>query len=67
MTLAGERVSVAGMQNSRALLRMIRDTIEELGPVGALPSEEAVLQLYGPEPRHEAAAIVDALRRILAP
>jgi hypothetical protein len=46
---------------------MIRHTIEELGPPGALASEEAVLGLYGPEMVHEAQAICDALGRILAP
>lgn len=47
-------------------LAMIWETVETLGPVGALPSEEAVLNLYGPEPHHRAQAIVDALTRILA-
>lgn len=46
---------------------MIRETIETLGPPGVLPSGEAVLMLYGPEPIHEGQAIVDALRKILAP
>jgi hypothetical protein len=50
-----------------ASLRMIRETIETLGPPGVLPSGEAVLMLYGPEPIHEGQAIVDALRKILAP
>jgi hypothetical protein len=52
-------------QNAWAALRMIREAIETLGPPGALPSNEAVLMLYGPEPVHEGQAIVDALRRIL--
>jgi hypothetical protein len=34
---------------------MIRETIETLRPHGALPSNEAVLMLYGPEPIHEGA------------
>ena len=45
---------------------MIREAIEELGPVGVLPSQEAVIVRYGPEPVHEAQAIVDALASILA-
>jgi hypothetical protein len=49
-----------------AAIRMIREAVETLGPPGVLPSEEAVLQLYGPEPVHEAQAIVDALRKMLA-
>jgi hypothetical protein len=44
-------------------LRMIREAIETLGPPGVLPSQEAVITLYGPEPIHEAQAIVDALTR----
>jgi hypothetical protein len=35
------------------------------GPPGVLPSGEAVISLYGPEPIHEAEAIVDALAVIL--
>lgn len=61
-----DRVSASGHQEARALLRMIQETIETLGPPGALPSEEAVLNLYGPEPVHEAEAIVEALRKLLS-
>ena len=39
-----------------------RETIETLGPPGILPAEG----MYGPEPVHEAEAIVDALRKLLA-
>jgi hypothetical protein len=53
-------------QNAWAALRMIRETIETLGPPGALPSGEAVVMLYGPEPIHEGQAIVDALRKLLS-
>jgi hypothetical protein len=35
-------------QNALAALRMIRETIETLGPPSALPSKEAVLMLYEP-------------------
>jgi hypothetical protein len=52
-------------QSALTALRMIRETIETLGPPGALPSSEAVLMLYGPEPIHEGQAIVDALRKLL--
>jgi hypothetical protein len=45
---------------------MIRETIETLGPPGVLPSGEAVLMLYGPEPMHEGQPIVDALKKILS-
>jgi hypothetical protein len=43
---------------------MIREAIETLGPPGVLPSKEAMLMLYGPEPIHEGQAIVDALRKL---
>jgi hypothetical protein len=46
-------------------LHMIRETVEALGSPGVLPSQEAVIALYGPEPIHEAQAIVDALTQIL--
>jgi hypothetical protein len=49
-----------------AALRMIREAVETLGPPGILPSRDAVLEHYGPEPVHEAAAIVEALRKLLA-
>lgn len=47
-----------------ASLRMIRDAIGELfGPLANLESEEAVL-LRGPEPHHDAEAIIAALQRV---
>ena len=52
-------------KNAWAGLRLIRETVETLGPPGILPSGEAVISLYGPEPIHEAQAIVDALTAIL--
>jgi hypothetical protein len=45
---------------------MISEAVERLGPPGILPSEDAVLERYGPEPVHEAAAIVEALRKLLS-
>lgn len=49
-----------------AALRMVRDAIEELfGPAANLESEEAVL-LRGPEPHHDAEAIIAALQNIRA-
>ena len=44
---------------------MIREAVETLGPPGVLPSGEAVISLYGPEPIQEAQAIVDAMAAIL--
>ena len=48
-----------------AALLMIRETVETLGPVGILPSREALLQLYGPEPVHEATALAAAIRTLV--
>jgi hypothetical protein len=52
------------VQNARAALRMIREAIETLGPPGVLISEEEVLARYGPEPIHQATAIVEALTKM---
>jgi hypothetical protein len=49
-----------------AALRMIRETVETLGPPGILPSQDAVLEHYDPEPVYEATVIVEALRKMLA-
>lgn len=35
--------------------------IEQTCPAGVLPSEEAVLLLYGPEPVHEGEALAKAI------
>jgi hypothetical protein len=45
---------------------MIRETVETLGPPGILPSQDAVLEHYDPEPVYEATVIVEALRKMLA-
>lgn len=45
-------------------LAMIRDAVEELfGPAASLESPDAVL-LRGPEPHHEAEAVIAALQRV---
>ena len=56
---------LANYRNAWAGLHLIREAVETLGPPGVLPSGEAVISLYGPEPIHEAQAIVDALAAIL--
>jgi hypothetical protein len=56
---------LANYRNAWQGLRMIRETIETLAPPGVLPSQEAIVTLYGPEPIHEAQAIVDALTTVL--
>ena len=50
-------------QNAWAGLRMIREAVENLGPCASLISEEGVLATKGPEPIHEAEAIVEAITR----
>ena len=64
MTEAEREIWRQGAQNGKAALRMIRETVETLGPVGVLMSEEAVIGHYGPEPVHEAEAICEALVRM---
>lgn len=64
MTLEGPDPELTYHQNAWIALRMIRDAIEELGPVVALPSSEAVVMLYGPEPVHEAEALIEGIRKI---
>jgi hypothetical protein len=53
------------LREARNVLRMIREAVEEFGPVAALESEEATL-LRGPALVDEAMAIVEALGRIRA-
>jgi hypothetical protein len=48
------------MQNAWAALRMIRETVETLGPSGSACA-------IRPEPIHEATAIVEALTTLLGP
>jgi hypothetical protein len=54
------------MQNAWAALRMIREAVETFGPATSLDGEDAVL-LRGPEPVHEAEAIVEAIMRLATP
>ncbi|MCX5516174.1 hypothetical protein C3941_19480 [Kaistia algarum] len=54
------------VQAHAAAMRMVRDAIGEMfGPLASLESEEAVL-LRGPEPHHDAEAIIAALSRLRA-
>lgn len=49
---------------SAAARHMVREAIGELfGPVASLDSEEGVLH-RGPEPHHEAEAVIEALKRV---
>ncbi len=54
------------LQEAWAALQMIRETIETLGGVGVLPSEDAVLGLHGPLPGHEAGVLVEAIKATFA-
>ena len=56
------RDSVAEMSDARTYL--IREAIQEFGPVDALPSRESVPPPQRSNPVNEAAAIIDALRGI---
>lgn len=47
-------------------LRMVREAVETLGPPEAMRSEEAVLATLGPEPIHEAQAIIEGIQAIAA-
>ncbi|TIP09094.1 hypothetical protein [Mesorhizobium sp.] len=47
--------------SERTGLKLVRMAIEETCPAGVLPSEEAVLLLYGPEPVHEGEALAKAI------
>ncbi|RWA97824.1 hypothetical protein [Mesorhizobium sp.] len=49
------------IQNAWAALKLVRRAIEQTCPAGVLPSEEAVLLLYGPEPIHEGEALAKAI------
>ena len=52
------------LQSAWAAMRMVREALETLGPVGALPSEEAVLLLRGPTFHDEAMTLVEAIQSI---
>src|SRR5690606_3121147 len=60
---AAERGARENLQEAWAALRMLREAIEPLGPVGALPAEE---HLDGPAFTHEAEALVAGIRRMAA-
>ncbi|PAQ08436.1 hypothetical protein CIT26_15925 [Mesorhizobium temperatum] len=55
------RENAAKDRNERAGLKLVRMAIEQTCPVGVLPSEEAVLLLYGPEPIHEGEALAKSI------
>ncbi len=65
--VSGPAWEIARLRDNRAndatARRMIREAVEEFGPTASLESEDAVL-LRGPEPVHEAEAIIEALARV---
>lgn len=55
------------IRNAWAALKLVRMAIEQTCPAGVLPSEDAALLLYGPEPVHKEAlakAIIDTVKRL---
>ena len=61
--LAAGRANLHELWSAMAL---IREAIEELAPVGAMRSSEAVLATHGPEPHHEAEDLIRGIRAIAA-
>jgi hypothetical protein len=47
-----------------AALAMIREELERYEPLTSVISREGVLVMYGPEPTHDAEALVEAIRRL---
>lgn len=54
----------ANLREAWAALAMIREAVETLGPVGAMPSEEAVNAFIAPTFMGEAEAIVAGIQKI---
>lgn len=62
-----ERERNAALQNMRdgwAALRMIREAVETLGPVGCMVSEEHTACAVAPTPQAEAEAIIAGIQKI---
>jgi hypothetical protein len=57
-------IGLMNYKNAWSALQMIREAIEAFGPDANLPSGEGVLVTLGPEPVHEAEALVAALARV---
>ena len=56
----------ANLHDLWAALALIRDAIEELAPVGAMRSSEAVMGAQGPESHHHAEELIRGIRAIAA-
>ena len=61
-----ERSYTENLKAAGDALRLIREVVETLGPVGTMRSEEAVRATFGPEPIHEAQAIIEGIQAIAA-
>ena len=55
----------ATVESWSAALHLVRETVETLGRAGILPSRATLIQLYGPEPVHEATALAAAIRTMV--
>lgn len=54
----------ANLQEAWAALRMIREAVETLGPVGCMVSEEHTTCAVAPTPMAEAEAIIAGIQKI---
>jgi len=61
--LRGRNACLSNLQDAWAAMRMIREAVETLGPIGAMPAEE---HLAGPTFLHEAEAIVAGIMKMKA-
>ena len=63
---AREAAAIENLRGAWRALRMIRETVEMLGPRGLMRSEEEVLAEHGAEFEHEALAIIEGVRQAIA-
>ena len=56
----------ANLHQPWAALAVILNAVEELAPVGATRSSEAVLATHGPEPHHEEVDLIRGIQAIAA-
>lgn len=56
----------ANLHQPWAALALILNAVEELAPVGATRSSEAVLATHGPEPHHEEVDLIRGIQAIAA-
>lgn len=61
---AGLTALLENLEDSWSALRLIRETVETIGPVGSMPSEEHVCCAVAPTHMAEAEAIVAGIQKI---